>query len=126
LGAVATDPAPDPSQRIRELRRVRDRVSEAMESEPTNAARAELRSLVGQADTYIGDNQLRREARSLRHALGRIELREDAELREEMVEDGFEADALRLVLLDQMISGRHSTPGQPAVLDSAACGDWRP
>jgi len=99
VSAAATDPELEPAERVSSLRRLRDLVDMARDQ-----ARASLRdqlelidsltAIIGSADTYIGDNELRRDAQGMDKALTLARMRENADLHERMVAQGVSPEDL--------------------------------
>lgn len=73
----------DPADRIAALRRLKDQISDAGDVD-----RLDARDLLGQADRYIGDLELRREAQAMGQQVGIATARENADIRDLLIADG--------------------------------------
>lgn len=82
LNAEASDATRDPAERIAALRRLKDRIHDA------SLARADKTDLLGQADRYIGDLELRREAQAMAQQMDIVTARENADVRDLLIADG--------------------------------------
>lgn len=83
LNNVACDAGLDPSDRVAELRRLRDQIlSEADLSQDDD------RDLLGQVDTYLSSAELEREAQHMAGLFDQASLREDAEIRDVLISQG--------------------------------------
>ncbi len=74
INAVAGDSSLDPAERIKQLRALSDKTKDVW--------------LLGQVQGYIGSLELQREARAMEQGLGRIVLRENAGIRENLIGAG--------------------------------------
>lgn len=86
LNQAAGDTALDPSERIAELRKLRDRVLSMKQS--GSARLADCDDLLGQADTYIGSLELQREAQAMGAMFDSAGSREDADVRDMLIAQG--------------------------------------
>jgi hypothetical protein len=86
LNAAATHPSLDPAECVADVRRVRFKIESARDGGGMRLADA--RDLLGQADMYVGDLELQREAGAMGQQLARAQVREDADIRDALVAQG--------------------------------------
>lgn len=85
LNRVAGDEALEPDQRVSALRRLRDQILSAQDGAGGDDR---YTTLLGQADTYMADNELQREALAMERQLDGATARENADIRDHLVADG--------------------------------------
>lgn len=89
LNDVAIAETLSPDERVQELRRLRNRVLDARaDLDAEDPGRLDLTALAGHADTYIGANEMEREADAMDGALDHARIREDAEIRDLLIAQG--------------------------------------
>lgn len=91
---IVSDGSLDPTAKVAELRRVRDSLKIGWKGEPDGPVRDQFTSLLGRVDTYIGGLELQRESDALADIMAGAVAREDADIREELLDEGVDPEVL--------------------------------